>query len=283
MGLESNIANWNVPHELLGAMDVGGARAEILRFGSRAIYEGRARSPRDILSLHLAPDTMPWTRPLSRPDARFDRRAPLCFWQRSTRCEIKTSGLPTTTLTVYFDEPAISRPDAAADAPVDVADLGAMQVMRLLHDEILVPGFASVAMVESLTEILRVKLSRALDAPDASETARVPLERELQALIRDYVEGRRGSAPSVSDLARICSTSRRSLLRRFKAATGMTVADYIGQLQLAKAKAMLADTDQRLKQIAWETGFVSQSSFSHAFKRQVGLTPSAFRNDARAR
>lgn len=283
MGHESNIANWEVPHELLGAMDVEGARAEILRFGPQAIYEGRARSPGDILSLHLAPDTMPWTRPMSRPDALFDRRAPLCFWQRSTRCEIKTSGLPTTTLTVYFDEPAIARPDAAADSPFDVPDHGAMQVMRLLHDEILLPGFASVALVESLTEILRVKLSRALDAADSVEAPRVPLERELQALIRDYVEGRRGSSPSVNDLARICNTSRRSLLRRFKAATGMTVADYIGQLQLAKAKAMLADTDQCLKQIAWETGFVSQSSFSHAFKRQVGWTPSAFRDHAKGK
>ena len=60
----------------------------------------------------------------------------------------------------------------------------------------------------------------------------------------------------------------------------MTVVSYITQLQIEKAKRLLATSDRLIKQIAHETGFKSPSNFAIAFERNVGLTPSAFRNAA---
>jgi AraC-like DNA-binding protein len=61
----------------------------------------------------------------------------------------------------------------------------------------------------------------------------------------------------------------------------MTVVNYITQVQLAKAKRLLATTDRLIKQIALESGFKSPSNFALAFERNVGLTPTKFRHAAR--
>jgi AraC-like DNA-binding protein len=61
----------------------------------------------------------------------------------------------------------------------------------------------------------------------------------------------------------------------------MTVVKYITQVQLTKAKRLLATTDRLIKQIALESGFKSPSHFAVAFERNVGLTPTRFRRAAR--
>jgi AraC-like DNA-binding protein len=44
---------------------------------------------------------------------------------------------------------------------------------------------------------------------------------------------------------------------------------------------LILTSDFSLKQVAYEAGFKSPSNFSLAFKRNVGLTPSAFRSVVR--
>jgi AraC family L-rhamnose operon transcriptional activator RhaR len=61
----------------------------------------------------------------------------------------------------------------------------------------------------------------------------------------------------------------------------MTVTNYIAQVQVAKAKRLLATSDTLIKQIAHETGFQNPSNFTIAFERNVGMTPTAFRTVAR--
>jgi AraC family transcriptional regulator len=156
-----------------------------------------------------------------------------------------------------------------------------IELMRLLHDEIRTPGFASTAMIESISEILRIKLSRLGATSNECAARAAGLGKFDLDLIHDYIESQSGRSPSVEELAKLFDMSRRSLLRRFKSATSMTVASYITQVQVAKARRLLATSDTLIKQIAHETGFRSSSSFALAFERSVGMTPTAFRNVAR--
>ncbi len=59
--------------------------------------------------------------------------------------------------------------------------------------------------------------------------------------------------------------------------------DYINRHRIEAARACLADhTDGRtILEIAYSCGFTSKSTFNAAFKRQVGLTPSAYRKNRR--
>jgi len=55
----------------------------------------------------------------------------------------------------------------------------------------------------------------------------------------------------------------------------------VSALQLAQARVLLAKTDQPLKRIALQLGYRQPASFSVAFRRARGETPSSFRNRQR--
>ncbi|MBE6964502.1 MAG: helix-turn-helix transcriptional regulator [Ruminococcaceae bacterium] len=59
----------------------------------------------------------------------------------------------------------------------------------------------------------------------------------------------------------------------FKASTGKTLRDYVEEQRIKKAVNMLWSTNNTLTEIAYFCGFSSQSYFSYAFKRKMGMTP----------
>lgn len=70
--------------------------------------------------------------------------------------------------------------------------------------------------------------------------------------------------------------------RRFKAAVGITVQDYITEMRLKKAKTLLADSDLTIKQIALNCGFANEYYFSNFFRKHQSISPSEFRAMARS-
>lgn len=87
---------------------------------------------------------------------------------------------------------------------------------------------------------------------------------------------RGGPPPSLEELSTLCNLSVRQLTRGFRSSRGCTIGDHIAQTRIEMAKRMLASEDS-VKSIAFALGFVSPSSFSHAFGRATGITPLRFR------
>lgn len=71
--------------------------------------------------------------------------------------------------------------------------------------------------------------------------------------------------------------TERSLLRRFRKATGQSPVDYIQTLRIEEAKQMLETTDMPIVDIAAEVGYTKTSSFRNAFRRYVGMPASTYR------
>ncbi len=63
----------------------------------------------------------------------------------------------------------------------------------------------------------------------------------------------------------------------FKRETGQTIQKYLQDIRLSEAKLLLRQTDYSYAAISHMTGFSSQSYFTNIFRRNVGLTPKAFR------
>lgn len=59
----------------------------------------------------------------------------------------------------------------------------------------------------------------------------------------------------------------------FKTSVGKTLRDYVEELRIKKAINLLTTTNYTLTQIAYESGFSSQSYFSYVFKRKMKMTP----------
>lgn len=82
-------------------------------------------------------------------------------------------------------------------------------------------------------------------------------------------------------LAREFHVSYSSLRHAFQMHTGLSLHQYQMQLRLNKAKSLLNSTPQSVKEIAAQIGFECPYHFSNLFKRKTGLSPVAWRDDAR--
>lgn len=71
--------------------------------------------------------------------------------------------------------------------------------------------------------------------------------------------------------------SLRTLVRKFKAETGMTLGEYQRSRRLALAANLLLTTRAPITQIASDVGFAETASFSRAFTQHFSLSPSQFR------
>lgn len=69
----------------------------------------------------------------------------------------------------------------------------------------------------------------------------------------------------------------RTLKRRFKAATGTTLIDYVQNIRIEKAKRLLESDRLPVEEISIEVSYEDVSFFRRIFKRLTGLTPSQYR------
>ena len=165
-------------------------------------------------------------------------------------------------------------------------------IQRLLHERAHVRGVRVGHIISSLlTEI---------DAhDDAAALAVEGLLLELLArLAREAERGRESSLPrfvrdadeliraqftlsiSLDDIAQAVGVAPSTLARRYRRAYRLTVGDRIRQLRIDRAAHELRHTDHALSVIALRAGFYDQSHFSNLFRRQLGVTPSAYRRVA---
>jgi AraC-like DNA-binding protein len=87
------------------------------------------------------------------------------------------------------------------------------------------------------------------------------------------------------DLAAVAARagySRYHFVRRFRAAYGETPGHYLARRRIERAQELLRSANLTVTEICMLVGFSSLGTFSRRFKAQVGLTPTEFRNQARA-
>lgn len=93
---------------------------------------------------------------------------------------------------------------------------------------------------------------------------------------QEWVHMRDGSGVSLVAMARAAGLKRRTLLRRFASATGMTPIEYCRAVRMARARELLEGGDCSQKQIAESLGYKDVTSFARAFRKAVGSAPGAY-------
>lgn len=82
---------------------------------------------------------------------------------------------------------------------------------------------------------------------------------------------------SLEALTTRAGLEKRTFMRRFLKATGMTTSEYGQRLRVSKACERLQFTSLSVEQIAWESGYADPGAFRKIFARFVGLTPGEYR------
>jgi transcriptional regulator GlxA family with amidase domain len=94
---------------------------------------------------------------------------------------------------------------------------------------------------------------------------------------QEWVHMRDGRRVSLAAMATAAGLERRTLLRRFARATGMTPIEYCRAVRIARARELLEGGDTSQKQIAQSLGYRDVVSFARVFRKTVGLAPGAYR------
>jgi len=94
---------------------------------------------------------------------------------------------------------------------------------------------------------------------------------------QEWVHMRDGRGVSLAALATAAGLERRTLLRRFASATGMSPIEYCRSVRIARARELLEGGEISQKQIAESLGYKDVASFARVFRKTVGETPGAYR------
>ena len=88
---------------------------------------------------------------------------------------------------------------------------------------------------------------------------------------------------SVEELGSMVAMSRSNLFRKLKAITGQTPVEFIYFIRMNRAMQLLLERKHSVSQISFEVGFKSPSSFTKSFKKQFGMAPTDYLNNAIAK
>lgn len=94
---------------------------------------------------------------------------------------------------------------------------------------------------------------------------------------KQFVRLHLGERITTRDAAHAQNLTESHFCRLFHRCTGLTFHDYAASVRVEAAKAALADTYQRITDIAMAVGFQSVSDFNRVFKARGHMTPSAYR------
>ncbi len=102
-------------------------------------------------------------------------------------------------------------------------------------------------------------------------------QREYEMLeLMDYIDSNITKGISLSAVAKKAGMTESSFSRRFSAINGISFKKYVVKKKIQRAIHLLQTTDQKMIDIALDSGFDSVSGFYDAFKKQTGTTPSKF-------
>lgn len=105
-----------------------------------------------------------------------------------------------------------------------------------------------------------------------------PKQRTISTLLNE-IEKDPTSFVTCGHAAEYLMWSESHFARRFKDKTGQSFISYVTSKRLERAKLMLVHTDKPVLRIATELGFQPANYFSRMFKKQIGVTPSEYREE----
>lgn len=105
------------------------------------------------------------------------------------------------------------------------------------------------------------------------------LTHQQMRRVLDFVQDHLSQDISLETLAQQAGYSSYHFARLFRQTTGESPHQFVLHQRIERAQRLLKERDIPLAHIAVESGFANQSHFTQAFKRHLGLTPRAYRQD----
>jgi len=99
--------------------------------------------------------------------------------------------------------------------------------------------------------------------------------------LKKYLDSNYASKITIDDLAKLSNLNKYYLIHSFNRYFGSSPINYLCKIRIRVAKELLKNSDYSIDQISQSAGFSSQSYFTQCFKKDCGMSPSAYRQKER--
>lgn len=113
---------------------------------------------------------------------------------------------------------------------------------------------------------------------DKNKNPKKHLINDIKAYLKENFASQNLSGEYIADVFKLTPGY---LGKLFSDAEGCSMVDYINDIRLSKASALLISTSLLINQISEQCGFANRTYFATLFKKKYGLTPKAYREQNR--
>lgn len=132
-------------------------------------------------------------------------------------------------------------------------------------------------MLEALAKLITHMLIRAVEGITDKSNKEEQVDEKNIAEVIAYIHQNFGEKLTIKRLAEIINMSESHFIRMFKKQVHLSPIAYLIKTRIQKCKKLLRDTSQSITEIALQCGFNSTSHFSAVFTKQIGMTPTEYR------
>ncbi len=141
----------------------------------------------------------------------------------------------------------------------------------------LIEKFAGKELALSCSKMMLIDINRFSQAPFVMLQSILDHSDDIVTKAQYWINEHLQEKIDLFKLAVHFGITYRTLIRRFKSATGETPIKYIQKSRIEAAKRLLETTDLNLDSVLDRVGYFDPSSFSLLFKRLTQLTPREYR------
>ncbi len=100
---------------------------------------------------------------------------------------------------------------------------------------------------------------------------------ELIIKVQEWLQSHHAQNVTIGELARRFSINQRSFNRRFRQASGLSPLQYLQDVRMKQARALLKQSNLSIAEIAYAVGYQDVSHFTGLFRRINDVTPGEYR------
>lgn len=142
----------------------------------------------------------------------------------------------------------------------------------------LIERHAGAQVARELAKAFVIDAGRNSQAPySALQTKRYHSDTVILKL-QDWLEEHYDESANLQSLAALSGLTTRSLIRRFKLATGETPTSYLQSIRIEAARSHLENSRLPVEDVTRLVGYEDVSSFSRLFRKHTGVAPGAYRS-----
>lgn len=137
---------------------------------------------------------------------------------------------------------------------------------------------------KQLQDIYRTQLSESSKSTETktilspSQPQITPFDEQFMEQVMAFMEEQMDNAElTIDEFADKLLLSRTVFYRKLKSIVGLTPVDFIREIRIKRAVQLIDSGEYNFSQVAYMTGFNDPKYFSKCFKKQIGITPTEYK------